>query len=337
MKILMIGKGGVNIGSTRIWHHNLSQWLIKLGEDVQLNKSLGTDQYDLIIFSKNTDLKTLIEAKKQCPQAQIGIVNPSDYTHKAIEKMKCADFFIVGSIEEKVHYLNYKKRVCLIPLVEEIFMKQKQHSEKDEIVLGYHGNKHHLHQFFPHLTKAIERLSKQTKVKLKVMYNIKSLGKWSYGKPKGVEVIQKQWELDKIEEDLLECDIGLVPGCSELGPLQRRLCFLLDFLGAKSGFSNDYISRYKNTANAGRSFVFHQLKIPVIADLAPSNMHILGDDESGYLAQTEGSWYYALESLCHDYQLRQSMADRAFEKFNEYYEPSLWVKKMLNELSKKRA
>ena len=57
---------------------------------------------------------------------------------------------------------------------------------------------------------------------------------------------------------------------------------------------NDYLIRFKNTSNAGRCFVFHQLNIPVVAELLPSHFHILGNPENGFLTSSEESWYQSL-------------------------------------------
>ena len=44
----------------------------------------------------------------------------------------------------------------------------------------------------------------------------------------------------------------------------------------KGLYDTDYFFRMKNKSNPGRMFVFIQHGIPVIADLTPSNLHILG-------------------------------------------------------------
>ena len=59
----------------------------------------------------------------------------------------------------------------------------------------------------------------------------------------------------------------------------------------------DITVRYKNKANSGRCFVFHQLKIPVVADMIPSNLHIMGNPDNGFLACSKEGWYYSLKEL----------------------------------------
>lgn len=328
----MMDQGTIETGSTRIWHQNLSLWLRQLGAEVHQNSSESTTQYDIIICAKNTSLNSLKNLKQKHPKSKIGLVNPSDYTYEARLKLKLADFFIVGSIEEKVYYHQFSDHIFIIPLIETIFTTHKNHEKKDQIVLGYHGNKHHLHQFSPHLTKAIEKLSKHHDIKLKVIFDIKNLGKWKFGRPKNILIEEIQWDKNNIEDELLECDIGLVPGCSEMSSLQKTFCLLLDKLQPRSGFNTDFFARFKNTANHGRSFVFHQLKIPIVADFVPSQFHILGDDQSGFLAQNEASWYYGLKKLCESHELRQSMANLALKHFEEKYNPIAWSSLMLEKL-----
>ena len=53
-----------------------------------------------------------------------------------------------------------------------------------------------------------------------------------------------------------------------------------------SGNVNDYSLQFKVTSNAGRSHVFHQLGIPVVADFWPSNFEILTNPNCGRLAHS---------------------------------------------------
>ena len=90
--------------------------------------------------------------------------------------------------------------------------------------------------------------------------------------------------------------MGLVPNMSdvvELGDYSKRVD------NDQGLYSTDFAMRMKNKSNAGRSFVFHQLGIPVISDITPSNLHILGDPDCGYVAFNKNSWKKAIEALEH--------------------------------------
>ena len=45
---------------------------------------------------------------------------------------------------------------------------------------------------------------------------------------------------------------------------------------SKKEITNDYLLQLKNTSNASRAFVFHQLKVPVVAEIGGSHHHIWG-------------------------------------------------------------
>ena len=83
------------------------------------------------------------------------------------------------------------------------------------------------------------------------------------------------WLQEKMFNRILSFDIGVVPNATISG---------VDSESPLEGyFSTDYDMRFKNKSNAGRAFVFHQLGIPVVADITPSNFHVMGNPDCGYL------------------------------------------------------
>ena len=84
------------------------------------------------------------------------------------------------------------------------------------------------------------------------------------------------------------------------------------------GRNNDYIIKFKNNANPGRSHLFHQAYIPVVADFWPSHFEILSDENSGFLAHSFYSWYYALEALASSNRLRNKMSNNALKNIEFY-------------------
>ena len=96
-------------------------------------------------------------------------------------------------------------------------------------------------------------------------------------------------------------------------------------------YETDYCFRFKNKSNAGRCFVFHQLGIPVIADLTPSNFHIMGDNKNGYLVMSKNGWLKAMHKLA-DPEHRNEIAKNAKSIFESLYNPKDWAKRMVNEL-----
>ena len=91
--------------------------------------------------------------------------------------------------------------------------------------------------------------------------------------------------------------------------------------------------RFKNKSNAGRAFVFHQLGIPVVADLTPSNLHILGNPKNGFCVLSTNGWLKAFRKL-KDYKVRQEIANNAKDEFDRLYDPIIWAKDLYEEIRK---
>ena len=318
MNIVFCDSKDNNIGSTRIWVNNLSEWLKDFGEDVVILKNYKDlisykEKIDIIIFGKNEKPEKILNFSKQ--KEKIGLINPSLEFIKKKFRSK-VDFIIVGSLEERDFWLDYYKAVFIFPLIEKNFTKKKIHEDKKEIVFGYHGNLKHLQEMNREIVKALEEFSKEREIILKVIYN-KKLGKWNKNRPK-IKIEEKSWNLENLEDELLKCDIGLVPGV----------------INQKKIFKNkmDYLIKFKNKSNSGRCFVFHQLNIPVIADFNPSNFHILGNLDCGFVANSYGGWLNAMNYLSHS-ENRKKMANNAYNEFLKYYDPIKWTKRFLNELN----
>jgi len=334
MKILFFDKNSISKGSTRIWIHNLYHWMQYLGYDVYLNNHV-LNNIDVIIFGKSSSYKTILTIKNKYPKIKVGIINPSDITQEKRNILKICDFYITGSIEERDWYLKYNKNVFILPLIETLFHKYKTHKEKKEIILSYHGNKQHLEQFYPNITKAINTVAKNINLKLLAIYDIKTLGKWKIGRP-DIEIEDIQWDINTIEQELLRSDIGLVPGLNPITENYRKLFIkILKFINPlQARFNNDYLIEFKNTTNAGRTFVYHQLGIPVISDFIPSSFHILGDESNGFIAHSKEGWIRALEILSSSAEIRTNIANNAKEIFDTYYNPKQWTIKLYNDILK---
>jgi len=333
MKIIFSDKSSINKGSVRIWIHNQYFWMNELGYDVHLNTSIDKNT-DVVIFGKSTSYKEMLKAKTNFPKIKTGIINPSDATKQGQKILKLADFYITGSIEEQDWYFQYNKNVFIFPLIEKIFTKNKEHFNKEEIILAYHGNKHHLEQFSPNITKAINKFSQKQKLKLIAIYDIKNTGKWKVGRP-NIEIEDVQWNINTVEQDLLRGDIGIVSGLNPINKIDSKLIrFFLQTVSLKqTRFVNDYFVEYKNTTNAGREFVFHQLGIPVISDFLPSAFHLLANEKNGFLAHSTEAWIRALEILSSSAEKRTEFAKNAKNAFNKFYNPHDWAKKLHNKIN----
>jgi glycosyltransferase involved in cell wall biosynthesis len=325
MKILLYDKSDISTGSTRIHIHNIYHWLLNLGYDVCLNNIEKIEQYDAVIFGKNTALDEVKRIRRNS-KILIGFVNPSDYDLKKKEIFKYSDFFIVGSIIERDYYLKYSDDIFVFPQIERLYSRLKVHTDHETVIIGYHGNMEHLKNFNPYLSKALEKLSKEIRIKLLVCYDKKTLGKWKYGRPR-IDIEEVQWDINTIEDNLIRCDIGVCPGLVNISGILKNIFFFINNLldHNRDLYKNDYLIRFKNTANSGRSFVFHQLGIPVVGDISPSNFHILATSNCGFLAYNIESWYLSLKELCNSSEHRKKIAENALKEFTRLYDPNKYA------------
>jgi len=312
----------IELGSYRIWVHDLCNTLNDFDSDFHpINAYINSgheDEADVIICSKGDVLK-VDKMKKKYPDKKIGVINPGSGHDCG------ADFVIVGSPEEYCSF-SYMKHVFMYPLIEKMYMHRnpKEHYEKD-LVIGFHGSYSHLPKFGFGLSGALEAFDKEEDFKLLVVTS-SSDPNWKFGKPniKDIEIVK--WDFETVTSHLKRMDIGVVPNLTDLkGEVPMNLDSDLGL------YNSDYMLRFKNKSNAGRSFVFMQLGIPVIADLTPSNLHLLGGFDCGYLAMDKDGWLNALREL-KNYQKRQDISENAFRKFATEYDPWDWAKKLIDNI-----
>ena len=325
MKILFYATNqDISLGSYRIWGNDLNQYMQEIGHSSKLytGSPKEVEEADVIIFAKN-DWKDSIKVKEYYPEKIIGTTNLSA---DISSKVNC-DFVIVGSLEEKCSLSKYQN-VFLYPLIEKMFQSEdlyKIHEPKDRLTIGFHGSYTHLAKFYPYLYKAIERLDKEQDITLKVITSSGFI--WnSAPNIKNIDIIP--WDYKTMAEEIISCDIGVVPNIT---PISLRDISSTRTSVDQGLYESDFISRYKNKSNAGRAFVFHQLGVPVIADLTPSNFHILGDERNGYIAHDDESWVKALRKLS-DHKTRQETADNAKKEFDRLYDPHEWAKILYNNI-----
>ena len=115
MKIFFFNKGPEKLGTQRIYVQNLSKWLKPLAKKIKIGKKLS-EGFQIYIMSKYSTPNE-IKKVKQYNKALVGLIHPSDANNYEFSKLKLADFLIVGSIEEKTYYQNYKKEVLRFPQI----------------------------------------------------------------------------------------------------------------------------------------------------------------------------------------------------------------------------
>jgi glycosyltransferase involved in cell wall biosynthesis len=334
MKIFFLNKGPSKLGSNRIFIKNLSDLLNKTGIETKVSNSFSSG-YSIYIASKYTNLNELIEIKEKEPNSIIGLIHPSDKSSVGKKKIVLCNFFICGSRTEKDYYLKYKKKILVFPHIEIInldLIKTKNNQiNKNKIRLGYHGALEHLIEFPDELSNALEKISKEVNLELIVVYD-KSLGDW---KKPNIKIIEHDWSFENLIREMSSVDIGLVPSLRKNNFFRKGSLknFFLNLTSkSPSNTSQDYLLQYKVTTNNGRALIFHELKVPVVADFAPENFIINGDSSCGYLAHSEEGWYEAIRELAFDKNKRAKVSENAFQRLNYLYDKKKVVNDFLTEL-----
>lgn len=297
-------------GSYRIWVNDLHLYLNDVGVESDINIS---GEADVCIYDKGVHIYNKGKIN--------GIINPSA---DDVSLIKSVDFVIVGSVEEKESIVPFNKNVFIFPQIERKYLsvKRKNHFEKDQTVIGYHGNPNHLNHMDLGLCKALENINKKHNIKLSIICSkLASMSDWTVGKPK-IEIDYIPWSLDTISYHINNFDIGIVPN------LCAFKCGGFNDENIPHGIYNtDLRIRFKNKSNIGRSLVLIQHGIPVVCDITPSSMHLFANPDNGYAVLTERGWYEAIESLM-NYHERNRISSNAFEEYKRLYNPQDWARKL---------
>ena len=326
MKICFISNGNINYGSYRIWVNDLNNNFNHLGYTSKINPD-DPENYDTIIFGKNINVDNVLSSyKKKYPNKKYGWINAPNQNKKCYSTL---DFIIAGSIEEKDSLLKYVKNIFIYPLIENMYInvERKKHYKKKEIIIGYHGNCVHLNHLHLSFNKAVEKIKEKYKniYKIKLLVITNTLNNWKQKNRPNIDIEFKKWNIKTIRNDLMDMDIGIVPTISHFKNNHK------DFDNSVGKYNSDISIRFKNKSNNGRSLVFFQLGIPIIADYTPSNMHILGDEKNGCAVLSMNGWYNALEKLLCENK-RQEMANNAYKEYQMKYNCLEYTKKLYEEL-----
>jgi glycosyltransferase involved in cell wall biosynthesis len=272
--------------------------------------------YDIAFFpTYEKDLREMQRAKSVNPKLKTVILDPRG--SQVEPYLSSTDLLVVDSVEMQDFFAKYQKPIYTYYEYPDVPLIEKQHSDKEKIVIGYHGNKVHLTAMYPEITSAIELLGEKYDIEFWALYNVSQLGVWDVGVPKNVKVHHIQWSMDAYAKYLSKVDIGVAPACMPLKPSTRRRSVVSRFfLDSK----DDYVIKFKMPSNPGRLIVFAKLGIPVVADFLPSNLQFIKDSENGLLAKSTGGWYRALEQLIQSAALRQQMADAMRDTYDQYFD-----------------
>ena len=305
MKILINAK----LPSTvcEVARENIGKNYAKEGHEVFFDKKDYAGFDIIMFFSLESEVK---KAKKQNPQALIGILDPKLNNKRDELEAGEADFLLVSSLEQQEFALKFNPNVQIFNWFLPMEPKEKIHTKKDKIIIGYHGNKIHLNCFIHHIKDTLEKIKDSgCNIELHAIYNIKKLGCWKIGVP-DITVRHIQWERETYCDYLYNCDIGIVPNILPVS--HWRTDMLTRLISHPISFNynkKDYFLRFKFSSNQNRFYEFSQLGIPVITDMYPSACQIIQHGISGFLAYSSTGWYNALLKLINNPELRNKCAE----------------------------
>lgn len=277
--------------------------------------------YDLAFFLA-PDSK-IREAKRQKPGMFCILFDPKANQAWQRAEARAADMLIVSSIEQREFFLQFNKNIFIYLQFPDIPEIKKEHTKKDKIIIGYHGNKQHL-DAMSQVSVALDRVAEKHNIELWAIYNIKKLGKWRRNVPKKCPVKHVQWSHEELISSLSQCDVGISPSVLPLTLVDRLFArpwrtFIPRFFNYEGFNKNDYLLRFKYSNNPGRIYVFSQLGVPVISDFTPSVCQVIDDGKSGLLAGTTAGWERALTLLVTNAEARNAMSTNLKNYLDEHH------------------
>ncbi|PIT98113.1 MAG: hypothetical protein COT71_02525 [Candidatus Andersenbacteria bacterium CG10_big_fil_rev_8_21_14_0_10_54_11] len=296
---------------TKVCVDDLLPRLEAAGHSVERNNWEQYQNFDVALFmSPDANPR---RAKHKNPEIVTGIMDPKIATPALRQNLADADFSLVSSLEQRDAIMAYNPNTLIYFMFPNVAARPKVHRHKDKVIIGYHGNREHLLCFYPHISRALDRLSAARSIELWTVYNIKRHGRWTRGLPKKTPVRHIQWTPNIYEQKLAQADIGIVNNAIPASPgLRHRVTRPLTRYLRTQVYpydQDDTVIRFKYSANPGRIYPFAQLGIPVVADFTSTNGWLLGQDKRGLLAHTQAGWYHALRRLADSPDERQRISD----------------------------
>lgn len=300
----------IKVGTYRILVHDLAHVLADQGHSVQIHGHVESTREDsVLIYSKGDVNLHRTNDKRIC-----GAISLSGDSNQKF------DFSIVNSIEEKKSVEHLCKETAIINLVEKMYqgIPLKDHKPGDIFTVGYHGSYTHLPKLKDGFVEAFNHLIENGKsIRLNCLTNSSTISE-EILKDIGLNmknVTFRDWDFGIAREFIQQSDVGIIPN---LTSLRDHSDIVNDHNNQIGTYNTDYIFRFKNKSNPGRSFVFNQLGIPVITDLTPSMMPMYFDEMCGSVATNSHTWLKAINRFM-SHTERNSAALIAYNRFCELY------------------
>lgn len=278
--------------AARMWFYQMRDNLVERGIEADLNQ-LGKTPYDIAVvhWARPDAIQRVVE---HSPNAHIGILNPGSLGLDILSSTKKkeniehlgyildkTDFFIVTGFVWRDLLLPYNKRVYLtIDYDNTVGKPIKEHTQVNNLVIGYHGNPFHFKEdFFPNGANALKRLACEFDFTLRVItHKVKDQPVID-----GVRTEYIEFDLKTFDHEIQKIDIGICPVLKDYSQLVEPLKLI----------------RNPNRVNA---LLFYG--IPSVTSPTPQSCQDLRDGETVLFAVTEEGWYQALRSLITQPELR---------------------------------
>ena len=315
----------LSVGTYRILVYDLACVLNDLGHDIQFHNSRETTRKDAVLIYSKGDVSLHVPTDNRV----CGAISLSGDSNQRF------DFSIVNSIEEKKSVEHLSQETVIINLVERMYQGSslKNHKESDRLVIGYHGSYTHLPKLKEGFVAAFNYLvSSGVKLHLNCLSNDSTMSRSIL---EDMELNTtcatfEDWDFETAKDFILQSDIGILPN---LTSLRDDLTVLNDCNNKLGTYSTDYVFRFKNKSNPGRSFVFNQLGIPVITDLTPSMMPMYYDEVCGAVATNTHTWLKAIDRFM-SAEERNKAAQTAYNRFNVLYSMEKDAKNLVDAILK---
>jgi hypothetical protein len=314
MRILFLSK--TNSPSFQFYSESLLSINLVSGFEITCSsgvKDWNYELYDIVLFMWGSN--DSIKAKRNNNKIFCGIVDPRGLSN---DQFISSDFIIVNGVESQIFFSEYGLPTFIYPVYPKM-TSNIQSKTYNELLLGYHGNKIHLEDMMPRITKALQELHEHTPIIFHAMYNIKDLGRSDKisSSNLGFKVKHIQYSVDNYEKYISCCDIGIVPQLIK----HNKIPFF-------EKNKVNYNMKFKSTTNLGRHFVFCQYKIPIVTDLTPSSSEFFQHGVNGLMAYSTKSWKESLLRL-NDSNFRKLVGMNGFKSWSLNYSHETLNKKLL--------
>lgn len=308
--------------ATRVCIHDLAARLRGAGVSADVGRWDAYGDYDVAVFMGYDD--DLERARAQNPRIRVVLADPKLSRPEWARAARAADVLLVSSVEQRDAFLPLNRNAFVYYMFPEVPQSIREHTDRERLVVAYHGNRIHLEAMRASVAPALEQLARDRPIELVAIYDVRGRGRVRAGLPDPglVPARHVQWTPD-FHRELARADIGIVP--SEL-PIRGRLDVL-----ERSAYDDgelayepfDHLLRFKVSTNPGRMFPFARVGVPVVSDFTPSAAQFVLDGVSGFLASGPNGWYEALAALSESSDLRTAAAAELLRRLESAHERGL--------------